>query len=354
MDIDLNRKLAKVTEESERSVLPADTAERAVRAARDIGIRLTQEIKDFDGVFWVSRLKWDYLIDEQRHKPSIRMGGKGPSLEQCLASGSMEFIERWTRHRNNTFDKEFYTCLDLKENKEYRMRPTLELENAKCMASGNNYEEAVLHCLHELIETRTPPTVYWKPCRVVDMDEMFPEMPKWVKDSILLIQSQGDKKEFYKFTAVQYPFNREFDDYRPFTVKKEANYVSLLPNVRNPKYHSPNSGGAAGLNPKKTAFRAMNEIFQFQNEVEDFSTGRKKPLPDYISTAGRGDLPDYETDSITDDIKKILELLGEDVFVGVVDLTDPEIGIPVVKVISDYEPRRSFASRDELSEFFVF
>jgi len=348
LDIDLNRKMLKVTEESERVISPKETVAIAATSLEDLNITLEQDIKNFDSLFWASAV----TPNSPASVPGIRMGGKGLSKEQCLASGYMEFVERWSMYRNDVFHKEEYKCLDLRDNFTYSMKPVLELRNTKCMAAGNNYEEAVLHCLHELIETRTSINSNFQACRVVSIDDLFPEMPQWIKDSVLLVLSPTWKKEFYKFTAIQYPFNREFDNRQMFKISKSKGRISIKPGNVESKAHSPNSGGAAGLNPRKTALRAINEIFQFQNMVDDFKGGKRKPLSDDIQVAETETFINYETESITDDIKLILRLLGDDVFTGIIDLTDEQLNIPVVKLISDWDPNRSLVSKEVLGEFF--
>jgi ribosomal protein S12 methylthiotransferase accessory factor YcaO len=355
MKIDLDKKMEKVTHESERTVLPEKTVENATEAIERIGIQLQFQCKDFDRLFWVSHFDIHFKDNRDEKIPNIRMGGKGPSKNQCLASGCMEFVERWSLYRWNLFEKKEYDCFDIREKKWYKVKPFLEMRNTKCLASGNNYEEAVLHCLLELLETRTPLTSLWQACTVVPVEEIFPEAEQWVKDSIVLILCPTEGKRFYKFIALQYPFNREFDNPRSIDIKQmHDGRLQVKPVFRDPKKHSPNSGGAAGLNPKMTAFRAMNEIFQFQNEVEDFKAGKKNSLPDGFPVTSGAALSNYETDSITDDIKFILDMLGDDVFVGIIDITDREIGVPVVKLISDYEPRYSLVSKDMLHVFFDF
>lgn len=353
MQIDLECKMPKVTDDSERTVKPADTVAMVNEKLAGLGFKFCQSVKNLDDCFWVAEpdRKTSVLPDSAR---GFRMGGKGISADQCRASGCMELIERWSLRRLDIMKKPYVQCLDLRENRTYELKPVIELLNTKCTAAGNNYEEAILHCLHELIETRTSHTDYFRSCRIVDTADLFPEMPEWVNNSILLIQNPVPMAEFYKFTAIQYPFNNEFDDIKAFRLQRDGGRIRLMPERPETKRHSPNSGGAAGINPMKTALRAMNEIFQFQSEIEDF-TGRvrKKVRADFPSV-GAAELINYETESITDDIKFILKILGEDVFVGIIDLTDPELGIPVVKLISDWEPNRSLVSKDILSEFFYF
>ncbi len=354
MNIDLDREMRKVTEESERTVSPSETVERAAKILRSIGIELDFNLISFDDVFWTSCPDVRFLTERPPFFSNIRMGGKGPSEEQCKASTIMEFVERWSFMKNKSNLKEYYDCYDLRERKYYRMAPIQEFQNTMCLASGNNYEEAILHCLHELIETRTPIAQIWKPCRTVEIKELIPELPDWINETILLIQVPTEYPELYKFIAVQYPFNGEFEDEKKLTVQKTENRIRFFAKDRDPNKHSPNSGGAAGINPQKTAFRAMNEIFQFQNPVEDYKTGRKKEQCDFIQRARKEDFINFETGSITGDIRKILDLLPEDVFIGVVDFTDPELDVPVVKILSNYDPVYSLVSKRNMNVFFDY
>ncbi len=354
MQIDLNRKMPKVTDLSERSFPPSHSYRSAIDTAERLGIRLNIDLTDYDELFWVAAVKPSFSEAPDRYDPRMRMGGKGQTREQCLASGSMEFIERWSMSRANMSERKVYPCLDLRTGKWYEYEVANELGTSKCLSAGNNFEEAILHSLHELIETMTPQHMQWKSSKVVDTQMLFPEFPQWVHDSVMLIQFPTERKEFYHFAAIQYPFNCDFDTFRPSKYIHTDNILKLMNSDINPQYHSPNSGGAAGLNPRLAAYRAMNEIFQFQKPVKDFRTGKKRPLPDYIPRAVKENFVNYETDSITGDINLILDILGEDVFVGVIDITDPDVGIPVVKVISDYSPQRSLVSREMMSVFFDF
>lgn len=354
MDIDLERCLPKVTEDSERSVPPSDTVIRALDSFRASGVEIDFNIQSYDSIFWTSHPAVRFVNGRPEFYENIRMAGKGPTEEQCKASSIMELAERWSLMKNNAFKRDYYDCYELRTGKIFKMKPILELRNTMCLASGNNYEEAILHCLHELIETRTPITSLWQPCKIVDVTKLLPGLPPWAADTVAIVKMPTEKPPFYKFTAVQYPFNREFDDVRNIIIKKEGDRIVFSPRDRDPKKHSPNSGGAAGINPGKAAFRAMNEIFQFQNPVADFRNGKKKKPPAHIQLADEEEFTNYETDSITGDIRFILDNFDSDVFIGVIDLTDPDLDIPVVKLISDYNPSYSLVSPETMNVFFDF
>lgn len=352
-DINLDAPLNKVTEDSERSVDPAVTYQTAIRALARKGIAPEFQVRDFDGVFWIADCDTLFRAHFPEFDYDLRIGGKGPSRDQCLASAVMEFVERYSLHTANVFQKREFECLDLRDGSILRLGPILEMRNTMCVAAGNNYEEAILHCLHELLETRLPRTSLWKPFKTVPLGTLFPGFPEWVERSILLVLSPIDAGGFYHFTAVMYPFNGAFDEPIGYRLMRDGQRLVFKPSkLRSPKRHSPNSGGAAGLNPRKTAFRAMNEIFQFQKGLSELPDGKRRPMPEYVPIAGLSELPNLESRSITEDIRIILDILGDETFVGVVDFTDPEIGMPVVKLISDYAPSRSLVSRETLGMFF--
>lgn len=353
-DIDLDAPLEKVTEDSERSVDPLVTYERAMRALASRGIEPEFQVRDVGGVFWVADCGTSLRALFPGYDYELRIGGKGPSRSQCLASAAMEFVERYCLHGANVFQKQNYECLDLRDRSILRLGPILEMRNTMCVAAGNNYPEAILHCLHELLETRLARATLWRPYKVVPVSALFPDLPEWVERSVVLFLSPVGPDRFCHFTAALYPADGAFDE-PEFRLVREGRDIVFRPSARrSPKRHSPNSGGAAGLNPRKTAFRAMNEIFQFRQGSAGLPDGKRRPLPDYVPVAGPADLLDRESRSITADIRTILELLGDDVFVGVVDFTDPEIGLPVVKLVSDYAPDRSLVSRENLAVFFDF
>ncbi|MFH2005234.1 MAG: YcaO-like family protein [bacterium] len=350
-DIDLNGRLEKTWAESERSVTPDVTIARALEATRSIGIEL--EVVPFvhGDVFWTARINTDFKAQLSANVRHFRVGGKGPSEKQATASCVMEFIERWSQYRFTEAARKQYECYDLREQRTYEISAMSDIYDTKCVAAGNNYEEAILHCLHELIETRMANSL-WKPFRIVEPQTLYPDLPEWVHRNMLLVLTPNDVPEFYHITAVKYPSNGQFDTRVRDQIIKVEGQLFWSPANRPTNYHSPNSGSAAGLNPALCAFRAMNEVFQ--GDYRALDDGKKRPPPEFIQVATSEDLPSYETDSITDDIRIILDRLGEDVFVGVIDLTDPKLGIPVVKLVSDYDPVTALAARRTLAFFYDF
>ena len=352
MKLDLETPLLKVTSESERCVLPSETYSRARRALAERGIGLELTVHNYDDVFWAADVDYALPDNEKPLDRMVRFSGKGPSKHQCMASGSMEFIERWSFDRVNSLNRRDFLCLDLRDGETYSLQPVLEFRNTRCVSAGNTYEEAVLHSLHELLETRPRNTLPWEHYCILSVREMFPDFPDWIDESVVLFMTPTGGRAFYHIIAVLYPFAGEFDQTREYKITKRDGRLHLHRSSTVPKPHSPNTGGAAGLNPRMTAFRAMNEIFQFRPEGFTVRGARKKNHPPWMPRMSVSDLPNYETDSITGDIMHILEILGEETFVGAVDFTDPELDIPVVKVVSDYSPRGSLVTREVLGHFF--
>lgn len=350
MEIDLSKKLLKVWPESERSVHPDETIERALDAIKTLGVDFEITFEHHGGVFWTSTMVVDLNSMNSHLSCNFRIGGKGRSRKQCHASCLMEFIERWSLFRPEIMHQNEFECFDLRSEQYYKINRTIDFEDTKCVSSGNNFEEAVLHSLHELIETRR--SCIWKPHKLVEINTLFSsaELPGWVADNIVLIRMPSDHDEFHIFTAVMNPSDQRFDARVSDFIEKKSGRLFYKSHIRPINYHSPHSGGAAGLNPAITAFRAMNEIFQ--GDVGDIEGGKRKKTPDFVQTAEPTELINYESDAINDDIKFILKKFGDDVFVGIVDLTDPAIEIPVVKLITDYDPRQSIMSKQVLELFF--
>ncbi len=96
-DIDLERPLLKVTEDSERSVPPADTWRAAMAALERRGMMPEFRVRDLDGIFWMVDADDAFRKHFPEYDYDLRLGGKGPSRDQCLASAAMELVEIQTR-----------------------------------------------------------------------------------------------------------------------------------------------------------------------------------------------------------------------------------------------------------------
>jgi len=350
VEFDLSRRLPKVTNESERSVAPAETVERALEALRRIGIQPRPEVWERDGFIWVATLGGDWTGSLPAIAKGMRVAGKGPSRDQCLASCYMELVERATLYRNVEAGVSEHDCLDMRDGRIYRLAGARGMGNTIGVAAGNNLEEAVLHALHELIETRLGMSCLWKPHKVVDFDLLGLELPGWVRDNYVAIKAPSDVREFCHVIVVRYPSDGRYDLETADTIIKAGRRIFQSSRSRPLNHHTPHSGGAAGLNPASCVMRGIGEVLQGDREVPDGDA--RKVLAPAVSLTDADDLRNWETDSVTGDIRLILDRLGEEVFVGFIDLTDPRMGVPVVKLVSDWSPSRSLVSPETIGLFF--
>jgi hypothetical protein len=350
MHVDLQKPLPKACVESERPVTPAESFERATAAAAAVGIALDIATELHGGVFWTSRLRTDIRATLPERARGVRIGGKGPSEAQCLASCAMELAERWSLYQFAARGEPQVRCLDLRTGVTRWMTPPRDLWDTKCVSAGVTYEDAILHSLHELVETRIAGSCPWRPYKIVDLAALFPELPAWVSQSLVVVKSSSNERELHHVTALTLPPDGQFDERVADRIIQTDEHLFWVAGQRRRNAHSPSSGGAAGLDPRKIIFRAMNEIFQ--GAVGPIGSAVRRPLPAGLELASADELVSYETSSITDDVRLILDRLGAETFVGVVDLTHPALAIPVVKVVSDWDPHRSLASRETLAMFF--
>lgn len=348
MKLDLARPIAKVAVESERPVLPEEVLARAESAAARLGLRL--EITTFchGGVFWTARMSAEFRALIPGPLGVFRLAGKGPTEAQARASCAMEFVERFSLYRRLALRPADLECVDVRTGELLRIGMLGEFGDTKCVSSGWFPEDALLHSLHELIETRLGRSCLWKPHGLVDLGALLPELPAWVLDAVAVVRTPSDVPAFHHFTALKFPADGRFDARRRDRFLRVDDRLFVTPG--DTSGHSPNSGGAAGLDPRRTAFRAINEIFQ--GDFVDATAGRRRARPPHVPAVPAEELRNHETDTITGDIRLILEQLGEDAFVGAIDLTDPDLGIPVVKVVSDWDPNASLASRQVMRLLF--
>jgi hypothetical protein len=323
---------------------------RARQAAARIGIELDIATELHGGLFWTSRLRNDIRATLPERARGVRIGGKGPTEEQCMASCAMELAERWSLYQFAARGDTQVRCLDLRTGVSRWMTPPRDLWDTKCVSAGVTYEDAILHSVHELVETRIARSCPWRPYKIVDIAALFPELPAWVSQSLVVVKSSSNERELHHVTALTLPPDGQFDERVSDRIIETDEHLFWAAGQRRRNAHSPSSGGAAGLDPKKIAFRAMNEIFQ--GAVGPIGRAVRRPLPEGLELASARELESYETSSITDDIRLLLDRLGPETFVGVVDLRHPELDIPVVKLVSDWDPHRSLASRETLSLFF--
>ncbi len=135
-DIDLDRPLLKVTEDSERSVAPAATYQTAMRALARKGIAPDFQARNFCRSLLERRLRCELSFAFPEFDYELRVGGKGPSRAQSLASAAMELVERYSLHRANVFARTEFDCMDLRDGSILKLGPILEMRNTKCVAAG--------------------------------------------------------------------------------------------------------------------------------------------------------------------------------------------------------------------------
>jgi len=349
MHIDLHREIPKVTTDSERQHQPAETLERAKEALARLGLDLALESSSFGDFFWLSWLRCDPTPWLPAWAKSLRIGGKGPSRDQSHASCAMELVERLSLYRHLEHKPGRQRVWDLRAERWLEMEDGPELNDTRCTAAGNAYEDALLHALQELVETRSAGATPWAPVRLVHLHELPTLYPRWVQEGFAVLSLPTARPELHHVLALRSPDNRRFDPDHPRRMVAAGGHL-LTSGWRPPRnHHSPNSGSAAGLCPDACAQRAIGEALQADPTLPEAS--RRDPPP-RIAHASPAVLTSHATDSITGDIRRMLSLLGDEVFVGVIDVTDPLLGVPVVKLISDYDPGRSYASRAVMELFF--
>jgi ribosomal protein S12 methylthiotransferase accessory factor YcaO len=350
MHFDIGRDMPKVVWESERALDLDTTIARAEAGLQRAGVKFEIVPRSCNDLLWIADVSWQ-APPEAGFLINFRVGGKGPTKKQALASGLMELVERLSLYYYYGKKLKEATCVDLADGTRLTAELRNELANTKCVASGNNYEEAILHCLHELIETRLGRSYFWRPLAVIDTRACLPDYPQWIHDTITLVQNPSAHPQFYHITAVNYPVDGQFDlEIGPKYIKA-GDRLFAQPRFRPKNHHSPHTGGAAGLDPKMTAIRAINEVFM-GHSTPTSGTDKKRPLPKCIQRVRPDTLRDHSTPSVTGDIRKILSLLGPDTFVGAIDLAHPKIDLPVVKVLSDWDPHTSLTSRKTLQLFY--
>lgn len=350
MDLRLDRPLPKVTDESERSVPPAETVERATEALRRIGIDPRLETWDRDGFVWLADLVGEFRDALPGVGRGMRVSGKGPSEDQAKASCLMELVERASLVRYHEDGRPDHECAEIATGQVLRTGIRVDTADTICVAAGNNLEEAILHALHELVETRLGRSCLWKPFKVIDFDDLDLDFPGWVRRSYVAVRTPSDIEELFHATVIRFPSDGALDVGAGERFIKAGGWLMPGGGGRPPNHHTPHSGGAAGLNPASCVFRGIGEVLQGDRHARD--GGVRRSLDGEIGICAPGELENRETDTITGDISKLLGLLGGGVFVGAIDLTDPEIGIPVIKLVSDWDPHRSLVSRDYLEKLF--
>jgi len=358
VQIDLRKASRKVsTTESERVVDPKTTVDMAMEALARVNLRPEVTIWEHGGVFFTSRV--DYRDEDLKLTVPLkgpvndgrRPEGKGRTRDQAIASVLMELIERISLAQVVAReDRQFhlFKCTNVRTG-ETQMALLPQTNAGRCGA-GNTYEECLLHGLHETIELVQPSTPF-KPIRHVNIDRMFSHWPRELLSSVQVFSIPVDKEKFYRMIAVRYPIDGKFDP--EFRVVNEGGVVT----VRNfpaaaEQRTSAYGGSAAGLNPALVIERAVMETFQGPATPKDLYPGKRKAPPDWVESVDALELPNFETESVTGDIQLIMETLGEQAFVGAIDITSPDLKVPVLSVFAEYFPSMSLTSRKLMGMFF--
>lgn len=213
------------------------------------------------------------------------------------------------------------------------------------LASGNDYTEATVHALYELVERDAvaedefcrlmldPWDSRWRPARTIDLDTLPDECVPW----ITRILSEGRTIRLHRITnAIGLPVFRAalYDPHFPGAIDEICC-----------------EGYGADLSPRRAVLRALTEAVQGHTVLtlgsRDSYEGLE-PLPDRpawlmnklgerFPTAfapfedGRDPVPETQKDALTT-ILRHLRAFGLPRCI-VVDLGKPHIGVPVVRVI---------------------
>lgn len=360
---DINSKQPKIlSEDSERIADQNITIELAQQKLKEIGVEYTVEVFNIDDTIWTTELKikdifgFDlYIQPASPFNDRATTMGKGTSLKQALASMYMETIERISLWQHMANGNPIYKGLNLKTGEVENV--AVDATSSERCAAGNTYEEATLHALHELIEkaciANTNGTANLKPFRVIDYNKMFPNFPDWIKSSFTVLQIPSIVPEFYCFIALRHPYESRFGNDWEYVKTEEgvwARQTKVYSGWRKNKMAY--AFTAAGINPKKAISRCIQECFQGPERFK--YDGDKKPTPPWLETVNALDLPNYETDNITDDIKFIVSKIPQRFNTWAIDFTSPEMGVPVVKVETDFHHPLNSGSKEIMNLFFNF
>gem|GEM_PF-4162449 len=307
MQIDLSRDIPKTpTTDSERTLDPAVTCENARAAFARVGIQVEMEFWNHDDVMWTARATTDSPCND--FNTHALMDGKGRTRSQCEASCWMELADRFTqyftRHPRTSYADHVFDGYNLRTGQTV---PVFLGEGITSFgnATGNTYEECILHGLHEMIESAFPAggvesstgsggSWPWRAHQVVDFANLFPDWPDWMKDSFVVIRVPTPVPEFYHFVAIRAPIDLNFEPEARFVLGQDGilgvqRYRHCEPEGRLKAGLSTYSGSCGGINPGKCIERAIGECFQ-RGPRESYR-GRRKPVPDGIEVVDAADLP---------------------------------------------------------------
>ncbi len=364
------------TEDNHRAVPPWKTLERVGPLADRIGLEELEDITDLD------RLKipvFSCIRSSTVEGAACVHNGKGASKEQAKTSAIMEALERYSGEmRDPQVEPDFVQQMMSSQNcvdprtlilpemtafhlmhhrigwvKGYELFEEEEIwvpanavfhpynsshlrlfrSNSNGLASGNTIEEAVLHGLCELIERDAWSISEFRGGvngKLVDETDN-----KIISDLIERFKSNGVEIHMSDITSdIGIPTVAAAGD---DTVSKDPAMLTI--------------GVGTHLNPEIAAIRALTEVAQsrathlYRQQKFDQSGPRigyekvkemnKMWFSSSVDELGLTDLPSYDSMDIYEDVQTVLDKMrkaGIEKAV-VVDLTDEELGVPVVRTI---------------------
>jgi len=364
-NIDLLKEVKKYeSNDSERIVDPAITTNLAIDKLESINCKYDVEYYNIDNIYYISELKYlnPFDMNLQIQPAGVVNGGyssmgKGSTPEQCTASMYMEAIERISLWQHMREHYPVYKGLNLRTHKVDKV--VVDTSSSEMVAAGNTYEEAVLHGLHEMIEVESISknglnkggssiTANLQPYKIVNIKDNFPE---WIDSSFTILQIPNIIPEFYSFISIRYPINEGYSN--DWEMKSGEDGVWS----KQTKIYSDWRGNkdayvfsASGINPNKAISRCIQESFQGPERYR--YNGIKKDPPNWIEQINISQLTSYETKSIVGDIKFIIDKIPENFNIWAVDLTSPELGVPVIKIVTDYHFPTSMGQKDIINLFY--
>lgn len=364
-----------------RTVLPEDTLKRAIPLLEKAGMKPLEDITEIDNigipVFSIYR-------DSTAKGTFGNYNGKGATKEQAMASAVMEALERYSAEVREDDEIVHGTYEQAKSNgltinpydlilpmnvlnyvqdadiawtegfemfrgepiwvpaceAFYPYYPDGDLQlyrfHTNGLAAGNTMEEAILHALFELIERDAWSIAEFNEFASADIEIDNEDSVAWK----LLKQFEENGVEIHLKDLTS--------DIGIPTIGAAADDVR----TKDPELLT--IGVGTHLNPEIACIRALTEVAQsrtthkhgvkvnaqLQKKTQDMGYEKIKKINRmwYSDSKNRKKLSEIEnraTDYVLDDIEIVLQRLMESGFdmVAAVDLTRPEIGIPVVRMI---------------------
>lgn len=278
--------------------------------AEDLGhlpqVTLSPQEMRYDNPVPLTSLRWVFLPPEAFALPMPWVRAR------CWRGGRDGWLPRWMLE------------LDFTEPPALPLRLFSRTSNG--LASGNCREEAVLHGVCELVERHGVRLAAREPWRKVPLREDSVEVP-WLRESLEKIHAAGFKLALYDVTW-------------------EAGIPVLQAEIAAPDIANVWWGSGCHPEPAVALSRALTEAAQSRLT---YISGARDDLP--LLGAGEAahrlfeelqepegvrcfaDLPDLSTASVASDLDRVVEILaGQGLETWWVDLSRPEVGVPVARV----------------------